>query len=117
MWLTTLASLATPQLKNAQLAFDRDTERKQAERRLRRRERSDRCSRIAFRPLFAFGDSRLRSKYLREERRGEVAFGGVGENRHDGLARTETLGELQRREDVRAGRDARHQPLLARKAP
>ena len=42
-------------------AFDRGTERKLAERRLRRREHSDRCSRIVFRPLFAFGDSRLRS--------------------------------------------------------
>ena len=61
MWLTTLASLATPQLKNAQLAFDRGTERKQAERRLRRRERSDRCSRIAFRPLLACRASDLRS--------------------------------------------------------
>ena len=43
------------------VAFDRGTKRKLAERRLRRRERSDRCSRIAFRPLLAFGDSRLRS--------------------------------------------------------
>ena len=63
MWLTTLALLATPQFENAQLASKDRTERKQAERRLRRRERSDRCSRIAFRPLFAFGDSRLRSNH------------------------------------------------------
>ena len=64
MWLTTLAALATPQLRNGQLAFGyRATQgTQQAERRLRRRERSDRCSRIAFRPLLAFGDSRLRSK-------------------------------------------------------
>ena len=42
-------------------AFDRGTERKLAERRLRRRKRSDRCSRIVFRPLFACAVRRLRS--------------------------------------------------------
>ena len=35
MWLTTALSAPTPQFENGQLAFDRGTERKLAERRLR----------------------------------------------------------------------------------